>query len=325
MPKPTGKNIPKKHHYVNQAYLRNFFNSQGMLEVFDLEQGWIDSKGTKRVAFEEWLYWLPDASDELGVEKWLGPIEESSKRVIDQILANKAPYVGPDLMRFITYISTMAARNPLFKRQLEAGDERLRGLSDKERVAWLQQLGSIKFVPSSDVATKANDQDIEQFFKGNWDDEASQQKRYIVYFYWLSKTILDTLWQRSWTVLESTDSSEIFVTSDNPVGLIGGLPGQSGDWLQGFQDPRLQVTLPLSPSILLVGSVSKYAPKHATADGRMVSTYNWGTIQHSTQVYASRRNFTWHFPELDGHLQSIDLTRHAQSILRPRIPDILRD
>jgi hypothetical protein len=164
----------------------------------------------------------------------LGTIEEVAGRVIDQIIASKEPYTGSDYMTFITYLAAMAARYPLFLRQQEAGDARLKLLSEQEKIEWLKERGTLKIILALDTATKANDLDLKAFFSSDWDSEEAQQKRYISHFYWLTKTLVERLWRRNWTVLESSSKTDIFVTSDNPIGLVGGTPGGSGDWLQAF-------------------------------------------------------------------------------------------
>jgi hypothetical protein len=260
-----GSKEPRRHHYIPQFYLKNFENHNGKLFVLDMGKRRQWTSTPRDVACERDFYRVEmEGVDPNVIEKILSIIESEAAKVISGIIHKKQFPEGKDYDVLLYFIILLFMRT---KRYLDS----LSGfINDFMRGVQKMRFGS-KGVEGTTISS-------EQYVKADWFD----------IFMEMSPKWRETLGKRQWTVhCLGKESKGNLVTSDNPVGLFW--IDEDTDQAPGFAHDNTMVTLPLSPSYLLLGTIGKpFDPYDNTLS---YAYFNWMTISNSRLIISQTEDF----------------------------------
>jgi hypothetical protein len=242
----------RQHHYVPQAYLRLFSDSEGKLYAMNKEFKTARETSSKGVAYSHDFYTVDtvDEKDSSEVEEAFGQIENRCIPIIKQLLDGKDTLSNADYADMAIYIALQYWRTPTARAKMDNAskiiattelrnklkqvstdpkqyDELSRDFSNNHPDIILPPMEEIGKLAHADIV-------LEKFA---WDNGSFVQS-----VFRMAEEIADGLLKSRWFVLQAPSKSQ-FVTTDNPV--------------------VMRMTRPLrpleSPAILLPGT-EKYLP-----------------------------------------------------------------
>jgi hypothetical protein len=107
----------------------------------------------------------------------------------------------------------------------------------------------------------------------------------------ISKGIAEIFYKMDWSLLTPVDKNDFFITSDHPVTRIVPEKINSFHGDGGFMNPRVQVTLPLSPNRLLIMTWRGASLRIVPISRRIVHSQNkQRAIEAEARIFADRRD-----------------------------------
>ncbi|MGA9773460.1 MAG: DUF4238 domain-containing protein [Blastocatellia bacterium] len=277
-------------HYVPQFYLRNFSPTKAAGRVWCYKRKQRPSlKGIKSVASEEDFYTFTDKTTgqrNTDVEKFYDRSTESpAAPVIKKIMAMDHLILSDDERETIAHFAAhLITRNPRYrtiqKKYLDGDYEFLKYLENEESfLDGIQDLGIT--IEEAKERRKEILSNPDAFFE---DMSQSQQELSVYGSLALGIDCFKALMEKQWQLIKS-DSSRVFVTSDNPVSSIPP-KNKPKNWESGFINQVL--SLPLSPSKCLVFSRGEGFAKTIKVKREQVDKANFYTMFFAyTSVYSN--------------------------------------
>lgn len=311
----------RDNHYVPEAYLKQWRNSEGKVCVYRLLVSHPNVPlwkpfSTKGFAYYEYLYTHASGgrvSDE--IERWLeSEFETPASPVIQKVINNSrlTPHDWQYLIRFLAaqYVRTPARLFEFIQRwniQLpevlslslsqtieDAKTARMQG----KTLTYGDTLGS-EYFPIKATVSPIDDSDFANISlealvgRGLW---LFSVKR-------LLTTTINVLQTHRWTILSSPPGIN-WLTSDDPVIQLNFHNENQYDFLGGWASPGTQILLPLSPQHLLYTEIgSKPPPRGTVVTANFADWVQRFTIEHAHRFVISNAQ------------------NDKVSVLRPRIVD----
>ena len=302
----------RRHHYVPAFCLGGFTDigtKSGQLWVHDLVRGKQYPTSPEKVGLERDFNLLETSEiDALSLEDAFEASETRAAPVISSIAESHDLPVGEDLERLLEFITLLAYRTPAVRNSIADSTAHLARLildvasSSPER--WQS------FIARFERETGAS-------MTGSYEDHRRVIRTCEIKVHdndWLrgmtlvgvSET-LETMRNRSWSLLVSSDSAATFVTCDHPVSLAWTRDELIGGFYQpGFGLNDTRVSIPLTKTCFMMGEYDRPSVT-ARADQTVVALMNAGTALCAQRFLASPfEEFPWHDGtqvrvSLDGH------------------------
>src|SRR5262245_37817986 len=216
-------------HYVSQFYLRNFGISQKPAYVWSyIRNGSPKEKAIKSVASFDDLYTLTNAPPEIdprALDKAISDVENDAAPIIKQLITTKDVNM-PDTERerLAIFLSLLATRTPFSAEKLKAGN-----LNWQSKIMELKARNDTIFnamvsrLPESEREEAIKSREIfknaREHFTIEYEDEEVARQFFLGVSLETMNGVAEIMLSKSWVILES-DSSRVFVTSDNPIVLV---------------------------------------------------------------------------------------------------------
>ncbi len=271
---------PRKHHYVQRAYLHRWSDESGDIYICDLSNGNIHKGPAKSAAWEKYYYCLEDPAHpeyRFEIEEFLGrDIESPAGPLIDK-LDSETELSREEKSHLALYIAFQKTRVPFFEKFSNELAEKFdkegllkvlnnEPLFEKFMAEHAEKYKNLAKVPSREEMIKAIEENRVQMKY----PRAHSLKNMLQ----IALPLSDLYAQRQWILLEAKTST--FITSDNPAVTIslmrkdGGMVGET--------------TFPLSPShctLIDQENTGKFAVIEEDMDG--VQEINRRTLLHATR------------------------------------------
>lgn len=244
------KNVPTRHHYISQFFLKNFSPNRSTLWVFDRVKKEIRYQDIKKIASQNKLYsYKKKGGEEKNLEDLLCKVEDLSKPIIDKLIS-KSEITMQEKADLSLFLALLKVRVPSFKKWTEKSGERF--YKDYNQIVFSNRdYVEAQLKRSGNTLTKKEVDDLIVF--------ATDKNRYSVKFpsnYWLgtmlklSSDLADIFIDSDWDVYHF-DKEFALVSSDNPVILI---PPKHFDKFfgYGFGTPGTTKIISLSSNMCLV-------------------------------------------------------------------------
>ncbi|AMA74133.1 hypothetical protein ACH33_15780 [Aneurinibacillus sp. XH2] len=267
----------RKHHYVPRFYLNQFLDSrvqpprEPYLWVFDKqEEGDVFKRAPKNIGYETGFYdmKLIDGTTTTHVEDFFHKvIETPSSKILRKIL-DQQPITDEEKQKFAMFIFYSHARVPNYinfmNKFYEATKE---GKSNEKQVI--------------------KDPEVEKMIK---EAEIKDEVSTLEFMIELVKVFAPIIYNMNWQFLFAPNGYA-FITSDNPVILND--PKQTTIYrpVVGWNNPNIQLTFPLSPSMCFLGTWTKKRNLYKVADIRFVRAVNFRTAFFATRYLFGSRPF----------------------------------
>jgi len=271
---------PKKHHYVQRAYLHRWSDVSGNIYICDLSNGNIHKGPAKSAAWEKYYYCLQDPSHpeyRFEIEEFLGKdIEGPAGPLIDKLDAERG-LSSEEKAHLALYIAFQKTRVPFFEKFSNELAEKmdkerlLNTLNDKALFERIMSENAEKYkawkrIPSREEMIKALEEDRVQMKYPRGHSLKTMLQ--------LSGPLSDLYAQWRWILLETKASN--FITSDNPAVTIS-LARKEGGTLG-------ETTFPLSPKhCLLIDQESQGKLLITEESSEGVKEINRRTLLHATR------------------------------------------
>lgn len=308
---------PRKHHRVPKTYLANFTDPAGRVWVYDPRSDGPRNMAPVNVSVETDLYSVirPDGSPDTTVERALGDIENAGAPVLARVVQGTTTLHqldGQDRYDFAALVASIYLRSDSLRQHMANLKGRLLSRAAELTIshdgAWdtfVRKQASIgKVIPPEQRAkTRAFMADPNSY-------ELHMRKDATMTPLATLEPVTERIFNMNWSVIRAPDG-EAFVSSDNPA-VVMVPPGPGPAFFRGgLSSKRAEVTLPLSPQLMMFAHWREEVPATVTATRDLVRQLNRQRAGHAEQaVYAhSRSDGVWRLTK--KHLgQAIDQTEN---------------
>lgn len=287
-----------RHHFIPQFYLRYFSpdNAHGKIWYYSKNLDEPKLVPIKSVAFIKHFYSLEISEGEqwTGYEERFSQIETLIAPLINSVLMNESLPTGDELEVLIRFLLLLSTRTPDFrKNQLEPTWDEMRFRTEQILTSDHITPDDINYIQTLTIDSQLmNNDPIDQIQKINEMTNQSIPKRSLIDSIFKSaNSIYDLIKDLHWSILGARDSYK-FVTSDSPLTLWG-IPRKEENKI-GFKNDVIQVSIPLSPTICLLGT-HETEPDKIIVPRQMVDEINQRTINSSDEfVFANFNSKKYH-------------------------------
>ena len=291
------KNIPRNHHYLSQFYLRGFSksgNEKSTIFVYDLKNEKQFSTKAKNIGS------LRDFN-RIDIEEFDQNIFENDLSVFEGKVAESLKHISKvnkfeseDKIRILNFIALLAVRTPYHREIRRQNEEMLAKnifsvvLSDKER--W-------ETIKSKNLKLKNESITYEEMKKFHESGEYSVQvsrEHHIKMELYAFEVVLETLFERNWQLINTTEEIGYFITCDKPVILSHKDPEIVPIFYRyspGHGVPNTQILFPLSKTLTLLGEFEPLESERTTNENE-VALQNRKIIAYTqNQIYSPKSYF----------------------------------
>lgn len=299
-----GNSIPKKHHYVPVSYLANFTKDgtdRSQLWVFDHTNGNQWPSRPKNIAYENDFHTVEtiEGKDMKSYEEAFSQVEGMGKQIITNIISSlKMPMPDTEeynwLMNFIALLCerTRARRNHFSESMAEVLKMAARvGFHHKEYFDRHKE----KIEKEVGGSVNLSHEELKQFIESDEYTINFHNNFHMESFMNRVDAILEPLAHRKWSICISDPKHGDFVCSDNPVCLRNVQIKESFFNSPGHGVLNTEVSIPLSPRILLLGRFEAVHPPVGMApDRKFVAQMNsWTSMYAERYVFSKKEDFLW--------------------------------
>ena len=282
---------PVKHHYVAQHVLRRFCDANGVLWTYDKEKNKIYPGRPRDQASGKHFYSFKgrDGTKTTVIElKFLGPIDKAGCIAIERLFRRET-LTDEQWIDFMRFASAQMIRVESYFQRLDAS---LTPLLDESARRMFKYDPEFKKRLTKDLRDSGtSEKDIEGLLaslaRGEFKLKAN--RGYIVSIFLKSlDQITKDFCRMEWDVVDTKDTDEVFLLSDNPLVLTD--IGEGPPKPLGTRNPDIEVTMPLRPTTVAVGGWGK-GVGYGTIDTDYISVINQRTIEQAHRyVYAPYRS-----------------------------------
>jgi hypothetical protein len=250
----------RNHHYVPQAYLRNFADGIGRkarLFTADLVDGRSFTTLVRNVAaLRDFNRIVSDEHDPNAVEEAYARFEDEAAGALRRVLATESLAHKGDLRIILNLMALLVVRHPRIRNKIrdlmaDVGQAMLEA-STATKDRWRHATAEVKGVPLDQVEISDSDyQAMRSFVLEKRYDLKLHQNVHVSLEIETHDPVLKMLLARKWT-LHIADNGNDLITSDNPSFLLP-LKPQSGPFGLGYGSPDGAAIFPLSPRLLMTG------------------------------------------------------------------------
>lgn len=267
---------PKKHHFVPQFYLREFYDEQKRLHVFDrVAKRYREYSSTKGIAYEVGYYFIETADEQEStqIEEALGVFESKARPVMQKLVARN-DIEQEERVALAAYIALQSQRVPHTEKRIREASEKMHLAITKE-YARRQLIG--KNIPDKMTATSpfSTPEEIDAYIIKAIDEgriKVATSKNNVIKLMMESAAQLEVgFFNNDWIVLHAPKDA-LFITSDNPVANIG----------KGWLSENSLKLFPINPrAALLIGNSGKPSIYHKKASREDVRRINDAVAERS--------------------------------------------
>lgn len=303
---------PKRHHYVPKFYLKHFCRD-GLLWVYDRDDGTYKHLPPKSVAAEKNLYAFTDKDGErdVSVEKDLSHIEGAAASVIRK-LESRQRVSFKEKCDLALFVGLMRYRVPDFEKEHEEMHDTVLKDLHKRLSPTVETVKSHMVKQGQEPSDEAA-QDIFEMIRNETYDVVTKKPYYLTQMLELGLNTAQQLANMTW-VLARAPKKAAFITSDSPFLLVpprGYDPGSS-PYGVGIVTPGAQKCIPLTQKMYLCIQDEGYEVVNWQADRRTVQVINRDTAK-------SHRRFL--FGRDEALVRRVARTTAPLPRSRPRIND----
>ncbi|MGA0546865.1 DUF4238 domain-containing protein [Brevundimonas sp. VNH65] len=245
----------KRQHYVPQLHLRRFVGDspRGMIWTHDMDSGVSRPSRPSETGFSSNFYSVRDQSGKWrdDIDDWLTEIEQEASAGYDHLAAGVVPQ-GDDKERFAAFVATLYLRSPSLIRAAAAGYGQFVQL--KINTEWRTRDRFEKQLDRYDRDNRSRTENREGIWRFHSDKsrhkvEVNQSRGLSILR--AAPQITRILSKREWKLVRP--QSGYFISSDCPVHRF--VPDDKMIWPYcdgGFANSASEITLPISPSIMLL-------------------------------------------------------------------------
>jgi hypothetical protein len=215
-------NIPKRHHYLPQFYLKNFTDDNGLLWVFDREKNEYRQQLPKDTAIKGYYYAFKgkDGRKHTEIENFFSVIEGKTKPIL--IKLDKKESINTEEKEILAiFISFLKTRVPHFEKLTNESSEKIMKqmnrlmFSSEERVAAMID----RYEKETGKKIKIDPKELIDFIQGDRYDIKFPREHSIESMLLLGQDLIGYFLQMDWFFLWAPKNSS-FITSDNPFLLL---------------------------------------------------------------------------------------------------------
>lgn len=289
----TDQNIPKRHHYIPQFYLKGFSTDKEHLYVLDkLAEGdkKIRYQTTESIAFQNNLYtFRVKANRKETLEGVFAQLEGIAAEIIRKI-ENKRELSSQDRNDLALFISFLWIRVPKSKKEFEKTTKELYEKTARMSMRMRPKESIRKFL--QDKGKKMTDKEIEDLINFATNEKRSKIRVDVPQEYWIKQMltmgmeISPALEIANWE-FKIAEKPFAFITSDNPFLLMPSRPIDF-DGL-GLLTPGAKKIIPITSKICLVIHEPQKDPKavYTTIDRDLIRKINDWIVKYSERCVYS--------------------------------------
>jgi hypothetical protein len=310
----------RHHHYLPQFYLKGFTKGRtkkSKLSVIDssekksfvtIPRNVGGSRDFNRVDVE--------GVDQNHIESALSKIESKADVALKNI-EKKRIFEGEDKELILNLIALLAVRSPEMREQSRKNyaqiAEKVLALTLDSRERWETQKKEEN--NSTKIENKIDYEDAKKFFESKKYKIDVSREHHIHMEMVGVDAILPHLFARDWFLLETSEDSGSFITTDNPVCLLWKYPEKVPPFRRaspGYGMVDTQVYFPLSQGLVLYGEFNSQEGT-GQADKNLVSNLNSLLLSLSyKQIYSPDLNFNF-IGKGDVSYTGKDLVKHIKN------------
>lgn len=290
----------RHHHYLSQCYLKGFTKGKAKKSKLTV----VDFKEKKRFetiprnvgGIRDFNRIDVEGIDPNAVESALSEFEGKAAGALKK-LEDTLDFSGETKDLVLNLIALLAARSPERRehiREFEAEVmERVMDLSLESKEQWEAQ-EVMKKDENPEYESKVTYEELKAFFDSKEYKIKLTTVRHIQNEMVMIEAILPCLYGRNWVLIQSTEETGPFITTDNPVSLTWNEPEKIPPFYRaspGFGMGDTQVYFPVSKDLALVGEFNK-EDKTLVGTSDLVAILNTKML-HNTykQIYAPKIGF----------------------------------
>lgn len=244
----------KRQHYTPQLHLRRFVGEspKGMVWTHDMRSSRSRPSLTSETGFSSNFYSVRDSSGVWrdDIDDWLTQIEQEASPGYEQLTSGVLP-VGRDKVRFAEFVATLYLRSPSLVRAAAAGYANFVQLWINAE--WKTRERFEKRLDQYDAQTGSVTEGRDELWRFHNDKskhrvEVDQSRGLSVLK--SAPAIAEILASRNWML--ARPQSGYFISSDCPVYRFTAQSDEYGAYGDGgFANPAAEITLPISPHLML--------------------------------------------------------------------------
>jgi hypothetical protein len=290
----------RHHHYLSQCYLKGFSkggSKKSKLTVIDLEKGKEFQTSPRNIGgIRDFNRIDAEGIAPDYLENELSHFEGQAARALKTLSETKV-FEGETREIILNLIALFAVRSPERRSHFAKFEtqiiERIMDLSLATKERWESQMEQMR-KSGKQVKDSVSYEDIKKFHESKAYTIEVAREHHIHLELKLHKSVLDCLAARNWILLETTEETGTFVTSDNPVDLNWKDPEKIPPLYRqspGFGLKGTRVYFPVSKNISLIGEFEgNEGMFHADID--LIATLNSRLILNSyRQIYSENNRF----------------------------------
>lgn len=255
---------PKGQHLIPKFYLENFVDRDGFVWSYNLEADHVHAGTPETTALETNFYSIQTATNEFrdDLEVWLSGVERKAASIYPRILSGEVP-TGQERADFAVFISSLFARSPA----VVSAAAHMRATMSQiivdttfaTRERFEAEMNRFDASRGKITPPELRDSLFEfQRDKSRYTIEI-ERKAGLVSAMKVTDRLTDIVFDMNWFVVESIKQD--LITSDAPVACeAAGTSSGFNDSNRGFLDKNALVSVPLSPSRLLLANWRKDNP-----------------------------------------------------------------
>lgn len=309
------KNQARNHHYISQGYLRGFgiqeSPRQYYAHVTDITLAKTFKANIKNVFSErDFLRIEQDGLDPNEIENRMGQFESVAIAAIRRII-DSGQAQGADLDLVLNLMSLFAARSPIMRENMRNFHEQLAKKVIDMTLA-VEEKGLAQQGESS--ASKRFSRDDLAKVKAFVDQDQYRVELHREYQmateFKMMTPIFSALQKRSWTLLQTLNSSEAeFITTNRPVTLTYSEPEKIPQFYRsspGFGLSNTEVFFPLTKHAMLIGTWGE-ATGTGMATDELVAKLNTHMITHCFGKVVSRKDKIFYYDPVSNEVRHDDV------------------
>lgn len=246
-------NIPKRHHYLPQFYLRNFTDNKGLLWVFDRGTNEYRQQHPVNTALQNDYYTFRDKDEQkhAEIEELFSSIEGKAKPVIDKLdRGNIITLEEKEILA--SFISFQKTRVPDFEKTINELSEK--GMKKIVQMNLSSKEGAESFIKKykKDTGKKIEMEKLIDVARNNEYSIEFQREWSLPMILSIGKELSKYFVNMDWVFLQAPQNSS-FITCDSPFSLVPP-DNHNSQSLYGFglTTPGTKKQIPLSPKTCLV-------------------------------------------------------------------------
>lgn len=285
---------PRRHHYCPAGYLANFAvpsERNGRLIAVNVKTGEERNSTPNNEGHQRDFYKIEVSShsqDPYALERDFGVIESQAIAAIRGIINSQELPKGSDFDALLSFVGLLYARVPSTRNKWDDFERSFYSLIMKITVSSEKIFDSVLAKARQDGNPDISYEEMKDFVDNKKYKIDISQNSSLKRMLDTASIATDTLLQRNWSLAIAPSNTE-FIASDNPVGLRWIKPIR-GPYSPGFGLRNTEVSLPLSPTVALIGAFEKIPKVHVLNAFEVASVNEWVHLRADRWLYARTGN-----------------------------------